>query len=150
MSGSASSSAISFSAPVSVSATRSRSATGAVLYDVPIASSSLIGLHGPCQLLHLARDPGQLRGQDRDVDQDQPEEDHVGGGHVLAGLVERQRGHQRLWGAAERRPGRSASKLRLRRRRRIEVCLASSSYLHSVTNSTAMPTIATPNVSAIL
>src|SRR5258706_12128828 len=46
------------------------------------------------KLAELAVDAGELRGHDRDVDQDQGQEDHVRRGDVLAGLVEGQGGHQ--------------------------------------------------------
>ena len=45
----------------------------------------------PGQLAQLALDPLQLRRHDRDVDDEQDDEDDVGAGDVLAGLVERQR-----------------------------------------------------------
>ena len=43
------------------------------------------------QLAQLPLDPRQFRGHDRDVDDQQDDEDDVGAGDVLAGLVERQR-----------------------------------------------------------
>ena len=81
------------------SASRSRSASGAVLCETPSASSSLSQLVAPrparASSVDLALDARELRADDRDVDQDQGHEDAVGAGDVLAGLVERQRGHQR-------------------------------------------------------
>ena len=91
------------------SASRSRSSSGAVLWETPSARSSVTAapprgrararLRGSAlrevgELAQLAVDAGELGGHDRDVDQEQRDEDHVGGGDVLAGLVERQGGHQ--------------------------------------------------------
>ena len=45
-------------------------------------------------VLELALDARELRADDRHVDEDQRDEDDVGAGHVLARLVERQRGHR--------------------------------------------------------
>ena len=92
----------------SVSESRSRRSSGAVLCETPRASSSLIRRSPPRargaasapplrvlgearQLAQLALDPLQFRRHDRDVDDEQDEEDDVGAGDVLAGLVERQR-----------------------------------------------------------
>src|SRR4051794_17631806 len=73
------------SAARSVSAMRSRRASGAVLYEVPSAiSSDMALLHHVGELLDLARDARQLRGHDRHVDQHQREEDQVRRGDVLA------------------------------------------------------------------
>src|SRR5688572_7890316 len=90
----------------SVRARRSRSSSGAVLWETPRASSSDIGfvlasgggrriaLLGEARhFAQLALDPGQLGRHDRQVDQDQQDEDHVGAGDVLSGLIEGQGGH---------------------------------------------------------
>src|SRR4051794_19820627 len=99
-----------------VSARRSRTATGAVLWEMPRQRSSLMrfsgqprrsraarsyagllvsGLGGggcavlvgePVELDHVALDPAQLVGHDADVDQQQRQEHEVGGGDV-AGVV---------------------------------------------------------------
>src|SRR3954447_13185238 len=134
---------------------RSRSASGEVLCDVPRAISSdmldLALLDDVRQLLHLTRDTGQLRRHDRHVDQHEREEDQVGGGDVLAGLVERQGGHQTSCGAAERPVVKDGSpdRRRFNRLSCIDACLEASSYLHRVTNSSAMPASDTAKVKAI-
>ena len=136
----------------SVSAIRSRSSSGAVLWETPSARSSLTpaplpvsrpsaaGVRQLRELGELAVDARQARGHDRDVDQEQGEEDEVGAGDVLAGLVERQRGHQlglrRLARDSRRDPGaaRSAasspSSARRSRPSRARDDFAASSKLH--------------------
>src|SRR5438093_6928600 len=127
------------SASVSPMATRSRRATGAVLWEMPRHSNSLIRRPRPrerssrkeCeafphssrrshlftiavallgeleQLVEVALEVREADGHDRHVDQDQREEDQVGAGDVLAGLVERQGGHQTIGAAL--RPGSTSS-----------------------------------------
>src|SRR4029077_4708354 len=90
----------------SVSESRSRRSSGAVLWETPSASSSDIGadllalvarglalgamLGKAGELAQLLLHPLQFARHDRDVDHDQDQEDDVGPGDGLAGLVERQ------------------------------------------------------------
>ena len=84
---------------------------------------------------------------DRHVDQEQDEEDEVGAGDVLAGLVQGQRGHQRCAplalgtaGAIRERAAGGASPpsiARRSRRRRPRAAFAASSKRTSVTHSSA-------------
>src|SRR3954469_9507643 len=111
------SSARALTARPSVSESRSRRSSGAVLWETPRARSSDISAAssaparrqkrlasasgGALGLLFLLGDRGhvpqflldplQFRRHDRDVDDEQDHEDDVGAGNVLAGLVERQR-----------------------------------------------------------
>ena len=100
-------------AAAAVKASRSRSSTGAVLCEMPSASSSLMRAWTPGgeidgyrlrlgalsggfeQLAYLSLHAAQADRHDRDIDQHDHEHHDVGGGHVLAGLVQRQRGHQK-------------------------------------------------------
>src|SRR6476661_4074807 len=90
----------------SVRESRSRRSSGAVLCETPRASSSDIGadllalvtrglalgtvLGEAGELAQLLLHPLQFARHDRDVDHDQDQEDDVGAGDVLAGLIERQ------------------------------------------------------------
>src|SRR4051794_19230763 len=117
MPGTAVSSARAETARPSVSESRSRRSSGAVLCETPRANSSDIsaassaptsrqrrlasasgGGLGVLLLLgdrgHVAEfllDPLHFRRHNRDIDDEQNDEDDVGAGDVLAGLVERQR-----------------------------------------------------------
>src|SRR5436190_3859810 len=143
----------------SVSATRSRSSSGAVLCDTPSASNSAmthpIVLSGPPALCHvgqlaqLAVDPSELRGHDRDVDQDQGDEHDVRRRDVLSGLVEGKCGHQDTDVALDGTPGAildpvcgaysSPSRARRSRERLADADFAASSNRTSVTHSNAIP-----------
>src|SRR5436190_7670809 len=105
------------------------------------------------QLAQVARDADELGGHDRHVDEDQRQEDEVRGGDVRAGVVERQRGHQSCCGAAVRPAGTqgssSSASRRFSARSCIDACLDVSSYFHSVTNSVAIASTETRNVSRI-
>src|SRR4051812_25570695 len=90
----------------SVSESRSRRSSGAVLWETPRARSSDIGadllalrhrlvavgavLGEARELAQVLLHPLQFARHDRDVDDDQDEEDDVGAGDVLARLIERQ------------------------------------------------------------
>ncbi len=167
-------------ARASGSARRSRTSTGAVLCETPIASSSLTptvlparrsalvgrrlgrararprarGAARPSSPLGCAR---SRRGHDRDVDEHQRHEHDVGAGHVLAGRVQRQRrGGERR--ATLMTAPRSVPAAGPRRRR---AAPAQRAQLHpgalgapsrtstGSTNSSAIPTSETKNVSRI-
>ena len=96
------------------------------------------------ELAQLALDARQLRGHDRDVDQDQREEDEVRGGDVAGVVGERVGAHE-----LGRAPGRGAAAARVagpspaepapQRAQLRAACLAVISYFHSVTKSSAIP-----------
>src|SRR5262249_22713665 len=103
-------------------------------------------LREPRQLPQLALDPLQFRRHDRHVDDDQDQEDDVGAGDVLAGLVERQGGgageqrRHRLARGAPRGPPPAAGASSARRSRFScpAALFAVSSNLTRVTQSRAM------------
>src|SRR5687768_13639615 len=111
----------------SVSASRSRSSSGAVLCETPMARSSLTGtlLREAGELAQLSLHPLEADGHDPEVDQEQGDEDEIGTRHVLAGLVEGQGGHQPalasegIVGAIREREATGASASSARRRREI-------------------------------
>ena len=95
------------------------------------------------ELGQLALEARQLGGHDHHVDEDQREEDEIGGGDV-AGVVRQRVGHALVprLGAAVRPCGATASSppsLRRSERSCAEVCLEAISYFHSVAKSSAIP-----------
>src|SRR3954452_21573452 len=139
------------SAFASPMATRSRSAIGAVLCEMPRQRTSLMGadplpvaffgqLH---QLAEVALEVLEAHGHDRHVDEDQREEDQVRGRDVLAGLVERERGHQTCGPALRPTTTSSPPSRRLSARSLPRASLCAISKRHRVMNSRIMPSSAT-------
>src|SRR5690349_13656419 len=176
------SSARALTARPSVSERRSRRSSGAVLWETPSASSSDISAAssapvrrqrrltpasgGGLGLLLLLSDRGHVsqflldplhfRRHDRQVDDEKNEEDDVGAGDVLAGLVERQRRggedqfHQLTSGAIrELPPLTGASRARRRRLTWPEALFAVNSNLTSVVQSRAIAASETRKVNII-
>src|SRR5215213_11888158 len=116
-----------------------------------IAGSGLVaGVERLVELREVALETAQAAGHDRDVDEQDGEEHQVGGGDVLARLVEGERGHQTI-GAALRRGRASSSPSRRRRSARTwsPALLDAISYFQSVRNSSAIPARAMRKVSII-